>query len=188
MVEQDIKKVIEKPYVLNQNLSKEEKTALKELIQDKDIVIKPADKGGAICIQDYEKCRQEILSQLSDAHYYKKLDHDPTLLFQGQLLTYLKEAEACCWISEHVFGLFYSKYPVCPVFYILPKIHKSLNNPPGRPIVAQSDSLWSPLSTYVDHYIKPTVQNLPSYIRDSSDSTKVYKLKRFIRGCLVVDS
>lgn len=54
-------------------------------------------------------------------------------------------------------------------FYTLPKIHKILIDPPGRPIVAQTNSLLSPLSQYVDVFIKPFVQLLQSYIKDSSD-------------------
>ena len=37
------------------------------MTEDQDLVIKPADKGGAICIQDAEKYKKEILRQLSDA-------------------------------------------------------------------------------------------------------------------------
>lgn len=50
-----------------------------------------------------------------------------------------------------------------PVFYTLPKIHKRLVDPP------QTNSLLSPLSQYVDYFIKPFVQKWPFYIRDSTD-------------------
>ena len=35
--------------------------------------------------------------------------------------------------------------------------------------MAQTDSLLSPLSAFVDFYIKPFVQALPAYIKDSTD-------------------
>lgn len=35
--------------------------------------------------------------------------------------------------------------------------------------MAQTNSLLSPLSQYVDFFIKPYIQSLPSYIRDSTD-------------------
>lgn len=35
--------------------------------------------------------------------------------------------------------------------------------------MAQTDSLWSPLSNYVDFFIKPFVQTLPAYLKDSTN-------------------
>ena len=50
---------------------------------------------------------------------------------------------------------------------MLPKIHKPNN--PGRPIISGCDSPPANLSIYLDHYLKPIVQNLPSYIKDTDD-------------------
>jgi hypothetical protein len=54
-------------------------------------------------------------------------------------------------------------------FYLLPKIHKTLTNPPGRPIVSGVQGPTEKLSKLVDHWLQPSVQRLPSYIRDSTD-------------------
>lgn len=65
-----------------------------------------------------------------------------------------------------------------PVFYMLPRIHKSLIEPKGRPIVASNDSLLELLSNFVDHFIKPYVLKLPSYINDSTDDiNKISEIK-----------
>lgn len=40
-----------------------------------------------------------------------------------------------------------------PVIYFLPKIHKDINNPPGRPIVNGVDSLSSRLGQYLDIFL-----------------------------------
>lgn len=60
-----------------------------------------------------------------------------------------------------------TNHPVTPVIYILPKVHKTLVKPPGRPIVACNDSLMEPL--YVDRILRPLVVQLPSYLRDTND-------------------
>ncbi len=159
----------EKPYHFSDNLSKGEKMALKELTEDQDIVIKPADKGEAICIQDAVKYKQEILRQLSDETYYKKLSSDPTLSFKEEVHALLKDGNERGWISKSEFDFLYCQHPVRPVFYTLPKLHKSLTDPPGRPIVAQINSLLTPLSEFVDFFIKPAVQMLPAYLKDSTD-------------------
>lgn len=65
-----------------------------------------------------------------------------------------------------------------PVFYMLPRIHKSLIEPKGRPIVASNDSLLQLLSNFVDDFIKPYVLKLPSYINDSTDDiNKISEIK-----------
>ena len=51
---------------------------------------------------------------------------------------------------------------------MLPKIHKNLTNPPGRPIISGIDSISEPASQYIDHFIKPFVFTLPSYIQDTT--------------------
>ena len=55
-----------------------------------------------------------------------------------------------------------------PQFYLLPKIHINLHNPPGRPIVSGSGGPTEKISQFVDHFIRPLVQLSDSYIRDST--------------------
>ena len=52
-------------------------------------------------------------------------------------------------------------------FYILPKAHMSWC--PGRPIDSAVGSPTEGLSELVDHFIKPFLPNIPSYIRDTQD-------------------
>ena len=55
------------------NLSREETEALKELKNNRKIIIKPADKGSAVVILDREQYLWEGYRQLNDKHYYLKL-------------------------------------------------------------------------------------------------------------------
>ncbi|CAJ0964569.1 unnamed protein product, partial [Ranitomeya imitator] len=65
--------------------------------------------------------------------------------------------------------------PITPVFYTLPKIHKDLSNPPGRPIVASTDSILSPLSIYLEKILTPITQTSPSFILDTGEFLKCIK-------------
>ena len=47
-----------------------------------------------------------------------------------------------------------------------PKIHKP--NTPGRPIISGCDSPTEKLSIYIDHFLKPLVPLIPSYIKDTT--------------------
>ena len=55
-------------------------------------------------------------------------------------------------------------------FYMLPKIHKRLDNPPGRPIFSGNGCPTEKISQFVDHFLQPTVKYLPSYVRDTTHS------------------
>lgn len=169
IVEQDVMKFYEQPVWVASNFSKSDRTALHELMSDKDLVFKPADKGGALVVQDAVKYNNEILAQLANDKFYVKLRGDPTHSFQTEIKTFLENARSNDFITRPLFDFLYCQHPIRPVLYTLPKIHKSMTDPPGRPIVAQINSLLSPLSEYVDSFIKPFVHSLPSYIRDTTD-------------------
>ena len=55
-------------------------------------------------------------------------------------------------------------------FYLLPKIHKSGN--PDRPIVSANGHHTKKISEFVDLHLQPHVQNLPSYLKDTTDFLK----------------
>jgi len=57
------------------NLTRAEITALRELRNNKNIIIKPADKGGAIVLMDKEKYMQVGLRQLTNPKYYREIPH-----------------------------------------------------------------------------------------------------------------
>ena len=61
-----------------QNLSPQEIKAIRELTGDKSIIIKPADKGGAIVILDRLDYLREGYKQLSDTNFYRHLEEDLT--------------------------------------------------------------------------------------------------------------
>ena len=55
-----------------------------------------------------------------------------------------------------------------PIFYMPPKIHKPNN--PGRPVISSVNSHTEKLvSAYVDEFLRPMAQALPSHIRDTTD-------------------
>ena len=56
------------------------------------------------------------------------------------------------------------------IFYTLPKKHK-VNNP-GRLVVSSVNSVTEELSAYVDEFLRPSAEKLPSYIRVTSEFIK----------------
>ena len=68
----------------------------------------------------------------------------------------------------------YSLVHTCtPVFYMLPMIHKE--NVPGRPILSGCNSPTANLSIYLDHYLLPILQQIPSYIKNTTHFLRILK-------------
>ena len=53
-------------------------------------------------------------------------------------------------------------------FYMLPKIHKNLDKPPGRPIVSENECPTERISEFVDFFLKPLLPKLKSYVQDTT--------------------
>ena len=72
-------------------------------------------------------------------------------------------------------------------FYILPKIHKNKQNPPGRPIVPANSHPTENISQFVDSHLNLLVPKLPSYIKDTTHFLKkLDDLKELPPGSLLV--
>ena len=61
------------------NLTKREREALNRLSNNTDIIIKPADKGGATVIMNTKDYVKEAKRQLDNEVYYKRVERDFTL-------------------------------------------------------------------------------------------------------------
>ncbi|CAJ0930570.1 unnamed protein product [Ranitomeya imitator] len=82
LVKNDGKKVLESiekgNYHVRHNLSVEEKRALSTLKENKQIIIKSADKGGSIVVLDRDYYMREIRTQLRDIDTYQPIGNNPT--------------------------------------------------------------------------------------------------------------
>ena len=61
------------------------------------------------------------------------------------------------------------KVPTFFGFYLLPKIHKPLNNVPGRPAISNCGNFTENISTFLDFYLQPLPQAVKLYIKDTND-------------------
>ena len=168
------KKLI-KHFIYKDNLTKGEKTALRLLKQEKSIIIKQADKGGAVVIMDKQLYLKEAHRQLNDNKYYLQL---PTLI-QTETATIINSILEKCrqnnFISDKQFTYlspmnrsFTPRY-----FYLLPKVHKPRRTwphhrmPAGRPIVSDTNSESNRICEYIDYFLQPLANKHLSYIKDT---------------------
>lgn len=113
------------------NLSASETKVLDSLIHMADIIIKSADKGGGIVLQDRVDYIIEAHRLLSDRATYKKLKKDPNSDFAHEVDILVKSAFDKGVMNKIEASFFNKDFYEIPYFYHLPKIHKNLTSPPG---------------------------------------------------------
>ncbi|CAJ0928468.1 unnamed protein product [Ranitomeya imitator] len=172
---------------VSSNMTRAEKLAINSLRSNKKLIIKPAEKGGAVVVMDKQYYIREIRSQLSDCDVYLPISHDPTFKFTKEIQA-LSHQFCTLGVIDHKLGEFLvNTHPICPVLYILPKIHKNLTSPPGRPIVASTGSLLSPLAIVLEKILSPLMVHIPSFLRDTSHFlTYIRDLERVPTDCYLV--
>jgi len=168
------------------NLSLTEYQALRALRANDDVVIKGADKGGAVVVMQKTLYRQEALRQLHNTKYYRPLP-GPIYTETAQKLTVIVDhlkREGYITAKQHEFlkpdiNKIEPRY-----FYLLPKIHKQHSAwphplmPPGRPIVADLASDSSNICKYIDFFLKPLAVQHAAYLKDTYDFLDKVKGKR----------
>jgi len=159
------------------NLSKNELMALRQLKNNNNIVIKPADKGGAIVVMDRSLYLAEGQRQLHNTAYYKRLsDHiyPDTIPIINNVLNKLYNKG---YITDKQLIYLSSKQDDVKArqFYLLPKIHKDRKKwpndrmPEGRPIVSDCGSETHRVSEYIDYFLQPLATSHEAYIKDTYD-------------------
>ena len=163
----DLEKLLDQPKHNNTNLSFTEVTALKNLEKRKEMIIKPADKGGKVVLWPTQQYIEEAYRQLEDKNYYQELAEDRTPTLSMEIETFLTHLLTKGRIDEDCYS-FLTPPPNhrTPTFHMLPKIHKE--KCPGRPIISGCQSPTVVLSQYLDFYLKPIVTETPSYIKDTN--------------------
>ncbi|CAJ0968092.1 unnamed protein product [Ranitomeya imitator] len=149
------------------NLTREEARCLKHLKKQDSFVIKEADKGGNIVLWPKDLYVVEAKRQLLNTSHYQVLPSDPTDVYKKHLDGLIRTALGLGIINKRERDFLTIETPRIPTFYMLPKVHKSLDNPPGRPIISGIGGLFERPCVYLDYFLQPLVFSLGSYIRDS---------------------
>lgn len=158
------------------NLSAGELTALRELKEDRSIVIRPADKGGAVVAWRSDLYDAEVLRQLHNTTFYEEVTDDITERNNEVVKHVVEEEIQDRNLPPSAVNLIIEN-PRCSKFYMLPKIHKPGN--PGRPIVSARSCPTELISKYLDGLLQPIVSKLPTYIKDTNHCLQLLDSFRF---------
>ena len=145
------------------------------MAENKQIVIKPADKGSAVVIMSKEQYCKEVYRQLNDTNYCKKLDSPIFIQTVPLVFEVLQSLHRKNFITtKQKMYLAGDPSPRERRFYILPKIHKDpakwswpFQIPPGRPIVSDCGSETYQTAEYIDYFLTPLSIKHASYVKDT---------------------
>lgn len=186
------------------NLSREETTALESLANDESIVIKEADKGGAVVIMDSGFYKDHIMKMLSNVDYYQEIPTNDDKKTMQKIKNLLKRHKTTSCLTEKEEDYLTDYEYKESNFYGLPKIHKSTKikdaikvqcseyircpHPDDitfRPIVGGPSAPTQRLSNLLDILLKPLCTDVKSYVKDDLDflrhlPEKINKNSKFI--------
>ena len=151
------------------NMTNSEYKIIEHLKENNSIVIKKADKVSNIVILDREYYIKEAMRQLSDKKFYKECTKDLTLEHHSKIQELILTMFDKKIISDQTYKFLSDGGKRTSIFYLLPKIHKNLVEPPGRPIVSSVDSPTERISMMLDIILQPLLASTKSYIKDTPD-------------------
>ena len=155
------------------NLNEEEHQALKQLKEDKSVVLLKADKGNAIVIMDkndYYKKVKELLTDHTKFTPVKEDETDDDEVLMNRRLTQLKKNKK---ISTQEYNALFTSGSSIPVLYCTVKTHKE--NFPLRPIVSMCNASNYKLASYLANMLKKCEEKNTSNIKDSFQFVKSLK-------------
>jgi len=159
------------------NISKEQLNALKALRDNREIIIKPADKGSATVIMSRNSYITEVNRQLANPMHYTSLLEPVYPEASEKITVILQQLKHSDYITDK--QLDYLTPPSEPrhrQLYLLPKIHKSADKwpqkdimPPGRPIISDCQSESYRVAQYIDSFLTPLSITHASYVKNTTD-------------------
>jgi hypothetical protein len=158
------------------NLPKRQRLAIKRLLRrNNQIIIRLADKGSGVAILTREQYQNEAERQLNNKQHYRKLDTDLTNQIKDNIMKTTKEYMRKGLISEKAYNIINTPDTKPARFYTLPKIHKSITDPPGRPIMSANGHPTEKLSEFIDMHLNPYLKDITSYVKDTSHFISICK-------------
>jgi hypothetical protein len=139
------------------NLTPFQTKILLQLRQNTNIVIKPSDKNLGPAVLDTSRYITQVLEEHLLTKDYRQLSREDALYCMDQLKVTLKkliqENSSSLSESEHTyFKRSLTNRFRLPIFYGLPKVHKSPFS--LRPVLSTTNSLQAVFSTWLDYKMK----------------------------------
>ena len=134
-------------------LSRPEKEAITSLRRNDDIVIKRPDKGGGVVVMDrsvYDSKLTELISDHSKFTECSPNQSDVVKKSINLIANQIKVSHKSIYYKIRRIGDYNNGH-----LYGLPKIHKSTQDPPLRPIISMTGTVTHDVAQYINNIIRP---------------------------------
>ncbi|CAG2211803.1 unnamed protein product [Mytilus edulis] len=159
------------------NLTTKEENALKDILQDDDIVIRPADKGSGIVVINKEEYFKKLEEEITNNDTYSETEQNTTHQITKKVKSLVNRMKKEGSISGEMKTYLIPKHPHPAKLKGNPKIHKQ--NKPYRTIVNGIGTATEKIAEIAEKELDNYVINSPSYIRDTTDFlNKLSKVKQ----------
>ena len=148
------------------NISVAERVALRDLMLDDSIVIRPADKGSEIVVMNKIDYIDKANEELYKSDTYVETD-DETKKVTNDVRRIVKKMFNNGWIDDKVKEYMMPNFPKCGQLKGNPKMHK--DNAPLRSIVSTISHPTEKLAEIAEEELNEWVCNLPSFVKDTTD-------------------
>ena len=145
---------------------------MRDLQNDRNVIIKHADKGSAVVIweqNDYLKETEKQLSDKSTCLETKVIEKSLVDLVEqvDKKFDNLQRKSLIQETEKNYFKVNFKKATNLGKLYLLPKIHKGLSNVPGRPVISNYGTPTENVSEFLDYQLQTIMKQGNSYIKDS---------------------
>ena len=135
---------------------------LRNLRNNKDIVVTKPDKGNGVVILDQKLYNNAIEGIISDSSKFKKLNEDPTLKREASLQRFLRKLKQKNFLNEIEYDRLYPSGSAPARIYGTPKMYKLSSSdsfPKLRPIISPIGTFNYNLAHFLCDLLSPLVPN-----------------------------
>jgi len=165
MVKNDIVNSLKK--VGKMNVTVEEQKAFQSLLHNKDIVIRPADKGSGIVVLDKTDYISSLQNEMTESDSYEESENDLTQKSMKEVRKLVNSMSKNGTVTKDMKQYLLPRYPRAGSLKGNPKLHKK--NAPMRTIVNGMNTPTERLAELAEYELNEFVTSSPSYLRDTTD-------------------
>ena len=172
-VKEDIFKGLKRE--VKDNLTPRARLAMKELqeqVRSKKWAVRPADKGGGICVEPYEHIVEDGLEELKDETTFGKVGKPGTGSTVRKVEDKLKEMRDKGYITTKMRDFMAAKHTKAGTMKINRKVHKKVKKNGRHPTRVYISGIGTPtegVAGLVEEELREGVEAQDSYIQDTAD-------------------
>lgn len=152
---------------IDTNLTKLEDKALKALLNDTSIVIRPADKGSGVVVVDTDDYIRNLEAEVQGSDSYKETNGEGLMTAEKAVKSIANKMMRDGLITKDLREYLVPKHPEHGKLRGNPKLHKK--GYPYRTIVNGIGTATENIAEVAEKELNEFVESTPSYIRDTTD-------------------